>query len=183
MLDCRISIGAAIYPQHGANPKDLMISADMALYAAKAAGRATTVEYRPHLRDEVQRFASMVETARKAIQEDRIVPFYQPKLDLANGRIVGFEALLRWRDHKNAVHLPGTIEAAFEDHEVAADISDRIIQQAIADMRGWLDEDVAFGHVAVNASAAEFRRNDFGERVLEALRRGGQSRSTASSSK
>ena len=171
VLDCRISIGAAIYPQHGANPKDLMISADMALYAAKAAGRATTVEYRPQLRDEVQRFASMVSTARKAIQENRIIPFYQPKLDLMNGRVVGFEALLRWRDHNNVVHLPATIEAAFEDHEVAADISERIIQQAICDMRGWLDDDVAFGHVAVNASAAEFRRDDFGERVLESLRK------------
>ena len=171
VLDCRISVGAAIYPQHGKTPKDLMISADMALYAAKAAGRSTTIEYRPELRDETQRFTSMVSTARKAIHEDRIVPFYQPQLDLANGRIVGFEALLRWRDNKNCVHLPATIEAAFEDHEVAADISDRIIEQAIGDMRLWLDEGVDFGHVAVNASAAEFRRDDFGERVLESLRK------------
>ncbi|WEK46775.1 MAG: EAL domain-containing protein [Candidatus Andeanibacterium colombiense] len=173
VLDCRISVGAAVYPLHGANPKDLMISADMALYAAKNAGRSTTVQYRSELRHEVQRLASMVSLARRAVYEDRIVPYYQPLLDLANGKIVGFEALLRWRDSKNAVHLPSTIEAAFENHEVAADISDRMIEQAIADMRTWLDDGVDFGHVAVNASAAEFRRDDFGERVLDSLSRAG----------
>ncbi len=169
VLDCRVSIGAAVFPDHGTTPKDLMVSADMALYAAKAEGRSTTIEYRPYLRDEVQRFAAMVGTARDAIQGDRIVPYYQPKLDLANGSIVGFEALLRWRDKKDGVHLPAGIAAAFEDHEVAAELSDRIIGQSIGDMRRWLEQGVTFGHVAVNASAAEFRRDDFAERVLEAL--------------
>jgi diguanylate cyclase (GGDEF)-like protein/PAS domain S-box-containing protein len=170
VLDCRVSIGAAIYPQHGSSPKDLLVSADMALRAAKAQGRSTTIEYRPHLRDEVQRFAAMVGTAREAISDDRVVPYYQPKLNLRDGSVVGFEALLRWRDKKkNCVHLPASIAAAFEDHEVAADISDRIISQSIADMRRWLEKDVPFGHVAVNASAAEFRRDDFAERVLESL--------------
>jgi diguanylate cyclase (GGDEF)-like protein/PAS domain S-box-containing protein len=169
VLDCRVSIGAAVYPDHGTTPRDLMVSADMALYAAKAEGRSTTIEYRPHLRDEVQRFAAMVGTAREAIQDERIVPYYQPKLNLADGSIVGFEALLRWRDKKDSVHLPAGIAAAFEEHEVAAEISDRIISQSIGDMRRWLERDVPFGHVAVNASAAEFRRDDFAERVLESL--------------
>jgi diguanylate cyclase (GGDEF)-like protein/PAS domain S-box-containing protein len=169
VLDCRVSIGAAVYPQHGTSPKDLMVSADMALYAAKAEGRSTTIEYRPHLRDEVQRFAAMVGTAREALSDDRILPYYQPKLDLRDGSIVGFEALLRWRDNQGNVHLPATIAAAFDDHEVAADISDRIIGKSIADMQRWLEQGVEFGHVAVNASAAEFRRDDFAERVLESL--------------
>ncbi len=171
LLDCRISIGAAIYPQHATTVKELMISADMALYAAKRGGRSTTVIYSPLLRVEVQRDANMVKTARMILQDDRIVPFYQPKLDLANGSVAGFETLLRWRDKRNRVHLPVTIEAAFEDHEVAQAISDRMIEGAIADMRGWLEQGVSFGHVAVNASAAEFRRDDFAERVLESLRR------------
>jgi len=169
VLDCRVSIGAAVYPDHGKTPKDLMVSADMALYAAKAEGRSKTIEYRPHLRDEVQRFAAMVGTAREAIQDDRIAPYYQPKLNLNDGSIVGFEALLRWRDKSDGVHLPAGIAAAFEEHEVAAEISERIIGQSISDMRRWLEQGVPFGHVAVNASAAEFRRDDFAERVLESL--------------
>src|SRR5690606_14550648 len=66
---------------------------------------------------------------------------------------------------------PSAIEAAFEDLEVAAAISDRMIDRVIVDMRGWLDRGVAFNHVAVNASAAEFRSDNFAERVLEQLRR------------
>ncbi len=59
------------------------------------------------------------------------------------------------------------LAAAFEDLEVAAAISDRMIERAIADMRGWLDRGIDFHHVAVNASAAEFRRDNFAERILE----------------
>ena len=169
VLDCRVSIGAAIYPQHGTKPKDMLICADMALFAAKRAGRSTTIMYSPLLSVEMQRGTSMVKTARTAVQENRIAPYYQPKLDLADGSVVGFEALLRWRDKRNRVQLPATIEAAFGDHEVAAAISDRMIELAIADMRKWLDNGVCFGHVAVNASAAEFRRDDLAERILKSL--------------
>lgn len=171
VLDCRISIGAAIYPQHGTTPKEMLIRADMALFSAKRAGRSTTIVYNSALGTEEKRDTLMVKKARAAIQENRIVPYYQPKLDLAKGSIVGFEALLRWRDSRAHVHLPATIEAAFEDHEVAAAISDRMIELTIADMRTWLDDGVCFGHVAVNASAAEFRRDDFAERVLESLQK------------
>src|SRR5690606_41731212 len=66
---------------------------------------------------------------------------------------------------------PAALEAAFEDSDVAAQISDRMIERVISDMRGWLDRGIDFKSVAVNASAAEFRRDNFAERVLEQLRR------------
>src|SRR5207237_254446 len=67
------------------------------------------------------------------------------------------------------MQLPATITAAFEDLELAAAISDQIVDQVIVDMRTWLDRGVEFGHVAVNAAAAEFRRDNFGESLLERL--------------
>ena len=171
MLDCRASIGAAIYPRDGANPEDLLKNADMALYAAKDSGRANTAVFEPRLREEGQKRASMVELARAAIRDDRLLTYYQPKLDLRRGAITGFEALLRWRDAQGDIQYPASLKAAFEDHDVAAEISARIIRQAIGDMREWLDQGIAFDHVAVNASAAEFRHDNFAERVLEALSR------------
>ena len=122
------------------------------------------------MRHDVQRRSSMIQLARNAIRDDRIVPFYQPKFDLATREVVGFEALLRWRNARGRIGLPASIEAAFEDLEVAAAISDRMIERVIADMRGWLDKGVPFQNVAINASAAEFRRDNFAERVLEQLR-------------
>jgi EAL domain-containing protein (putative c-di-GMP-specific phosphodiesterase class I) len=127
--------------------------------------------YNADMRQEMQRRMAMVQLARNAIADDRVIAYYQPKLDLQNGTVEGFEALLRWRMPNGRIGEPALLEAAFEDLEVAAAISDRMIDRVIADMRGWLDRGIAFKHVAVNASAAEFRRDNFAERVLEQLAR------------
>jgi diguanylate cyclase (GGDEF)-like protein/PAS domain S-box-containing protein len=171
VLDCRVSSGASMFPDHARSAREILKCADTALYAAKAAGRATVTLYEPHMRDDLQRRVSMVQLARNAIDDDRVIPYYQPKLDLQTGRIDGFEALLRWRNGKGRICPPAALEAAFDDLEVAAAISDRMIDRVIADMRGWLDRGIGFRHVAVNAAAAEFRRDNFAERVLESLRR------------
>jgi diguanylate cyclase (GGDEF)-like protein/PAS domain S-box-containing protein len=171
ILDCRVSIGASLFPIHCSTSEEMLKNADIALYAAKAAGRGIVTRFEPHMRDDVQRRNSMVQLARNALGDDRIVPYYQPKLDLANRTLAGFEALLRWRTPRGRIGTPASLEAAFEDSEVAAQISDRMIDRVITDMRGWLDRGVDFGSVAVNASAAEFRRDNFAERVLEQLRR------------
>jgi len=171
VLDCRASIGASLYPDLGRTPEELLKNADIALYAAKAGGRGIVTLFEPRMRDDVQRRNSMVQLARNAIAEDRIVPYYQPKLDLAQGSLVGFEALLRWRTPRGRIGSPAALAAAFEDLDVAAQLSDRMIERVIADMRVWLDRGIDFKTVAVNASAAEFRRDNFAERVLEQLRR------------
>ena len=173
ILDCRVSSGAAIFPVYCGNTEELLKNADMALYAAKAAGRATVTMFEPQMRDDILRRTAMVQQARAAIRDDRVLPYYQPKLDLVSGSVEGFEALLRWRMPNGRIGLPAALEAAFEDLEVAAAISDRMIERVIADMRRWLDRGTPFRHVAVNASAAEFRRDNFAERVLEELRRAG----------
>jgi diguanylate cyclase (GGDEF)-like protein/PAS domain S-box-containing protein len=171
LLDCRVSIGASLFPEHGRTSEELLKNADFALYASKAGGRGMVSLFAPHMRDNVRRRSAMVQLARNAFRDDRMVPFYQPKLDLGEQKLVGFEALLRWRMPNGRIGSPAAIEAAFEDLEVAAQISDRMIERVIADMRGWLDRGVDFQNVAVNASAAEFRRDNFAERVLERLHR------------
>ena len=169
MLDCQASIGASIYPHQGATRMDLMRNADVALYAAKAAGRANYKLFTTGMRAEVHKRSSMLSLAKDALTHDRIVPYYQPKIDLRTGGLSGFEALLRWRHPTRGIQPPSTVAAAFEDLTLAAEISDRMIERAISDMRRWLDAGVDFGHVAVNAAAAEFRQGQFAERLLEKL--------------
>ena len=173
ILDCCVSVGGALFPRDGVSPSELMKNADMALYAAKRAGRSTTKVYEPGLRDEIDRRTGMVQLAREALRNDRIVPYYQPKLDLRTRHVIGFEALLRWRDSSGQVQLPDRVGAAFDDPALASSLTDRIVDQAIRDMRGWLDSGLEFGHVAVNASAVDFRREHFAESVLERLNRAG----------
>jgi len=171
ILDSHVSIGASVYPKHGRTPEELLKNADVALYAAKGAGRGMITAFEPHMREMVQRRSMMVELGRNAISDGRVIPYYQPKLDLNGRSLIGFEALLRWRMPNGRIGMPAALEAAFEDLDVAEQISDRMIERVIADMRGWLDRGIDFKAVAVNASAAEFRRDNFAERVIEKLGR------------
>ena len=173
ILDCHATVGAALYPRHGRNPEELLKNADIALYAAKASHRGQVIAFDPEHRAELQQRASMISLARSAVHDGRIMPYYQPKVNLADRSIYGFEALLRWRHFDRGIQLPATITAAFEDLELAGAISDQIVDQVVADMRRWLDRGVAFGHVAVNAAAAEFRRDNFAEGLLERLEQAG----------
>jgi diguanylate cyclase (GGDEF)-like protein/PAS domain S-box-containing protein len=173
VLDCDASIGASLFPLDGGTRAELMKHADIALYVAKAAGRGNLKLFQPAMRSEMQNRISMLALARDAIEKHWITPFYQPKVDLRTGAVAGFEALLRWRHPGKGFQSPDTIAAAFEDLTIATGLSDRMIEGVIADVRSWLDSDVRFGHVAINAAAAEFRTGDFAERLLERLEAAG----------
>lgn len=171
ILDCHASIGASIFPRDGTDPVELMKNADTALYGAKDGSRGSLRVFAPDLRAEIQVRDSMLSLARDALANNRLIPFYQPKVDLRTGRLSGFEALLRWNHPDYGPQTPETIDAAFRDDRLAAAISDRIIELVLGDMRRWLDDGVEFGHVAINAAAAEFRRADFADRLLDRLDR------------
>ncbi|PSJ38965.1 bifunctional diguanylate cyclase/phosphodiesterase [Allosphingosinicella deserti] len=173
LLECRASIGAALFPDHGASKSELLKSADLALYAAKAMGGGTLRTFEPALRDAFHQRSVMLKTGKHAIDENLVVPFYQPKVDLQTGLFAGFEALLRWRDRAGRIRTPDTIAACFEDPVLAVELSERMIDQVMRDIGAWRARSIAFGHVALNASAAEFRHDDFAERLLGRLRHHG----------
>ena len=173
VLDCNASIGASLYPSHGSSRAELLKYADIALYVAKSGWRGNMRLFQPVMRSEMQARVSMLALARNALDKDLIVPFYQPKIDLGSGGVAGFEALLRWTDERRGIQAPDTIAAAFEDVSTAAEISDRMIEKVIADMQRWLADGVDFGHVAINAAAAEFRKGGFAEGLLARLEAAG----------
>ena len=111
----------------------------------------------------------MIFLARRALATGELLPHYQPKVDIKSGKIVGFEALLRWHDSGGALRLPADVGAAFEDPSVSAAISERMIGCALADMRRWLGGGVEFGHVAINVAASEFRSGRFAHELLDRL--------------
>lgn len=172
VLDCRASIGASIWPDHAQEAPDLLKQADIALYTAKATGRDKVMIFEPTMRTEAQQKTEMRNNARGAIDARSIEPFYQPKVHLNSGEIAGFEALLRWRNTRAGIELPGSIQAAFDDPLLAVALSKQMHDMVFDDMRRWLQDGVAFGHVAINASAAEFRDLEFADRILERLRAG-----------
>lgn len=172
-IDCRASIGASIWPDHAKEAADLLKQADVALYTAKAAGRGRMMVFRPSMRAGAERRVQMRSNARGAIKERRIEPFYQPKVLMRSGELAGFEALLRWRNPEGRIEMPATIKAAFDDPQLAVAIGRQMQELVFDDLRRWLDAGHWIDHVAINASAAEFRGNDFAEGILERLRTAG----------
>jgi diguanylate cyclase (GGDEF)-like protein/PAS domain S-box-containing protein len=170
LLDCRASIGASIWPDHAQEAADLLKQADVALYTAKATGRDKVIVFEPSMRTEAQKKAEMRSNARGAIDSRSIEPFYQPKVHLDSGELAGFEALLRWRNPRAGIELPASIQAAFDDPQLAVALSKQMHDMVFDDMRRWLQAEISFGHVAINASAAEFRGVEFADQILERLR-------------
>ena len=173
IVDCQATAGGSVFPQHGASAAELLKAADIALYAGKERNRGGFLPFRAAMRADLQRRSSMISVARDAARDNRIVPYYQPKVSLKDDAVCGFEALLRWRHPTLGVQAPGTIAAAFEDLDLATGISERMFAQIIDDMRGWLDDGVEFGRIAVNLSPAEFRHESLVSRILERLHHSG----------
>jgi diguanylate cyclase (GGDEF)-like protein len=171
LMECNASIGASLYPRDGAERSDLMKAADIALYSAKSAGRGQLKIFKSAMRNDFQIRNSMMLLARRALAAGDVLPHYQPKVSLRTGRIIGFEALLRWRDCDGRLRLPEAVKAAFEDPGLAAAISERMIGRTLADVRGWLDSGLDFGHVAINVAASEFSSGRFAEDLLQKLKK------------
>lgn len=171
--ECRVSIGMALFPDHGDNELELLKYADIALHEAKRKGGGQAQVFNGDMASVLQRRLTMISVAKDALAMDRVEPFYQPKVDLHTGQVVGFEALLRWHHPTMGVQGPATIAAAFGDPRVALDLSDRMFDLVVRDMAHWVRSDIQFGKIAVNVAEVEFRRVDFPERILERLERAG----------
>lgn len=171
VVNVTAGMGASSFPYQGSDRAELIKYADIALYLAKNAGRGISEIFEPAMRTDVQRRLSMLGLARAAIDDDRIIANYQPKVDLRTGSLDGFEALLRWCHPGKGLQTPDTIAGAFHDQVLAAEISDRMIEMVLADMCRWADAGVPFGHVAINAAAAEFKSGAFADKLLGRLHR------------
>jgi diguanylate cyclase (GGDEF)-like protein/PAS domain S-box-containing protein len=163
------SIGGALFPENASTADDLFKSADTALYALKHDGRGGTRLFDSYMLHEAERSASQLRVARGAVTDRTVVPVYQPKFDIGNATLVGFEALLRWRDPRRGLQLPATLEEAFADYELAAKIGELMQRKVAADVRHWIDSGLELGRVAINAAPAEFLRDDYAEHFLSVL--------------
>lgn len=160
------SSGGALFPQDAQSANELFNNADIALYALKEGGRGGTLMFNQHMREQARLVSSQLSLARNAISEKSVEPHYQQKVDLRTGRIVGFEALLRWRHIKRGIQHPETVAEAFKDYELATRISELMQRRVFSDVRTWLDRGLPVGVVSINAAPVEFLRDDFAEQLL-----------------
>lgn len=169
VMGASASIGGALFPRDADTARDLFKNADTALYALKEVGRGGTKMFHNYMREQSQRVALQLRLARSVIQNKSIVPFYQPKVDLRTGRVVGYEALLRWHHHNKGMQMPDTLAEAFKDYELASKIGESMQLSVFRDIRQWRENSLEFGCISVNAAPSEFLRDDYAERLISRL--------------
>jgi diguanylate cyclase (GGDEF)-like protein len=162
------SIGVALCPAHGQTIDELVRHAEAAMRAAKADGRAN---YRVHqTRGEVdlRQHMRLDHAMRQALVSGRFRLHYQPQVRLADGALVGAEALIRWRDPELGEVSPARFIPVAEDSGFIVAIGDWVLSQAVRQAALWHERGLAVP-VAVNVSALQFRQPQFVDRVASVL--------------
>lgn len=164
-----VSIGIVI-PETDKGDADEWISrADVALYKAKEAGRGTLAFFEDtmdrQLRDEMR---ISVELSR-AIEQEEFFVVYQPQLDLADGHLVGMEALVRWRHPQRGVVAPGGFLSVAEKRGHVGAISNQVLVKVCRQIAKWSDSGLKFGRIAVNLCAQQLRDQAFADNIFALL--------------
>jgi diguanylate cyclase (GGDEF)-like protein len=168
-VSCSASIGIALFPGDAEDSAALLKSADLALYAAKSRGRRRVVFFSVDMRDALEQRVSVVTQTRRALANDEFVAYYQPIVQIDDGAVSGFEALLRWRHPEHGLIGPAALAGAFDDEGLGFEIGKRMLDCIIKDACRWRDAGVPFERVGLNLSQAEFRNPALVEHVLSRL--------------
>lgn len=165
----RASLGLALFPEHAANPTDLFTNADLALYAAKAAGRNRATLFVPALRADIEHRVSVAREMRSALEIGGLIPYYQPKIGLATGEIIGFEALARWQHPSRGLLAPASFSTVFDDAEIGVAVGTVLARQIFADLASWIAQGYDPGRVFLNLSSAQFAQENLAENLISDL--------------
>ena len=163
------SIGVAVYPDDGDAAEDLLKKADNAMYAAKEAGRNCWRFYEPVLLQTAYEKMVLTNALRRGLERREFTLHYQPQFDAAGGRILGFEALLRWHSAEHGVVSPSKFIPLAEQSGLILPIGQWVLEEACRFARRLAEAGQAQIHVAVNVSTKQLIENGFVDNVRRAV--------------
>lgn len=161
-----VSIGIAIFPEHGETPEDLVRHADIAMYQTKAQGKNGYLEFTSEMDASHSERIALENELRVALERgDQFELHYQPQISISQRRIVGLEALIRWRHPQRGLIAPDAFIPMAEETGMIVAVSDWVLREGCTQLERWR----ALGHtdikLAINLSPKEFERADLVERV------------------
>jgi predicted signal transduction protein with EAL and GGDEF domain len=159
------SIGIALAPQDGTDLDQILKNADMAMYAAKSAGRRTWRFFEPAMDARVKALRMLETDLRKAITEQALEVYYQPCISLQSNRITGCEALLRWRHPERGVISPAEFIPIAEETGLIDELGEWVLTKACMEAVSW-PEGIK---LAVNVSPVQFRSGTLALKIVNAL--------------
>lgn len=168
-LDVRGSVGAAVAMKGGMAPDELMRRADIALYAAKGAGRDTSQIYQPVMGDSSKKRLSIVSDLSRALEHDELRLHYQGVIDIYSGKVVSCEALLRWQHPQHGLLRPDDFITIAEESGLIVPIGLWVLDRACRTASEWPDDIV----IAVNVSAVQLNSRAIATLIKSYIRAAG----------
>ena len=169
------SVGIAICPYDAENVIDLIRNADAAMYHSKQNGGNTCAFYVPQMNAAAVERLMLKSKLRRALERDELVILYQSKVDLRTGRVVGAEALLRWRLPGHGDIPPSHFIPLAEETSLILDIGEWVLNRVCSDYRNWQKSVPQPGRIAINLSLRQLKQASFIARCRSVFRKYGVS--------
>ncbi|WP_018153103.1 putative bifunctional diguanylate cyclase/phosphodiesterase [Leeia oryzae] len=164
------SIGIAMFPEDGDTPEALIRSADIAMYQTKSQGKNGYVQYLPSMNTAHAERISLENDLHQAIQEgNQFELHYQPQVSLSQRRVIGIEALIRWRHPKHGMISPDAFIPMAEESGLIVGISDWVMQEGLGQLQRLRRKGFTSLKLGINLSPREFERSDLFDRVMNPL--------------
>ncbi len=164
------SIGISLYPNDAENVNDLLKNADVAMYHAKSAGRNNCKYYSTSMTDAAIEYLNLENKMRKALEGQEFLLYYQPKQSLSERKIIGLEALLRWKLADGDMMLPAKFIPLAEETGLIIPIGEWVLNTACLQNKALHDAGYGPIVVSVNLSTRQFDQKDLVAVVTRALR-------------
>ena len=163
------SMGISVFPQHGTETETLMQHADSAMYSAKHQRRNSFRFFSGEMHTQALGRLQLDKNLQLALERDEFFLLFQPQMDIATGRIIGVEALLRWLQPELGLVPPGDFIRAAENSSLILQIGEWVLRTACLQARKWVDAGLLACPMAVNVSALQFQQKDFAALVQRVL--------------
>ena len=167
-LHISASIGIAFYPGDGQDADTLIRNADIAMYKTKKEGIGNIRIYRADDSKEAARFVTTETKIHKGLQQHEFTVYYQPKVDMVNGNIIGMEALARWLHPTQGMIPPNDFIPIAEETGQIIPLTQQLLEQVLDDLAQWQQADIAFP-VSFNISARQFADKEFNKNLIEVI--------------
>lgn len=155
-LDVTGSLGISLYPDDAKNADQLMRNADAAMYQAKQSGRNTYCFFSAELAATAAERLTLEHDLRRAVMQEEFELYFQPQVELRNGKVIGAEVLLRWNHPERGLVLPGNFIPVAEESGSIAAIGEWVLRQTCRQLEQWRRDGIAIDRLAVNVSSKQF---------------------------
>lgn len=167
------SVGIAIHPEDGQDADQLIKNADVAMYQAIREAPNGYRFFSNAMNEELRARVTLERDFRRALIREEFLLHYQPQLDILTGRVVGLEALVRWRHPENGLISPGRFIPLAEETGLISPLGDMVLRMACRQIHDWQQQDVPVVPVAVNLAAGQLRRPGLVEDILSVIQESG----------